>query len=114
MTSQLIKFEILLRAQSDEHIPSVSTIDEFKPKPDDINRAERWFSAQGVIAHTTDFGLVCSAPKEVFESLFGVSLTPVERGSSHPDYRIQGNIIFPDELRDIIEQVTLAVQPELF
>ncbi len=114
MSNTNVQFEVLIHARDSGQVPSVATIDSFKPDPADLIHAKRWFTEQGITAHQTDFGLVCSAPKNIFESIFDVTLTENENQSSQVAFNIVGQISAPSELKDIIEQVTLSVQPEYY
>lgn len=96
--------------------PSVATIDEFKPKVVDIDRAERWFADHGVTVYKTDFGLSCTAPREVFESIFEVRLSSRADPSSGTVFFLPEGLTLriPEELAIIVDQVTLTVSPEFF
>lgn len=115
MNAQAIQFDVLLRGPGGSGIPSVATIDSFKPNPDDLVRAERWFAARGVSVYKTEFGLSCAAPAPVFESIFQVHLriqSEPAPGTAPAGY--EGSLHIPDELRDIIDQVSLTAPPEFF
>ena len=114
MTSAPITFEILLRAPGTGGEPDVSTIEQFRPAAEDIIRCQRWFAAHGVEAQSTGFGLLCNAPRTLFESMFGVTLTPVPPEPSAPAFTMSGKPRPPKEVAPYIEQVTLAVPPEYF
>jgi len=116
VNKQAVQFDVLLRGHNGAGTPSVATIDNFKPKFDDIVRTERWFTAHGVTVYKTEFGLSCSAPREVFESIFDVKLSSrTDPGSGTVFYLPEGSSLrIPEELADIIDQVTLTVSPEFF
>ena len=65
-------------------------------------------------AHATAFGAACSAPPELFESLFGVTLRRVDDRPGAPPYEASGEPAAPGEIGDIVEAITLAGAPELF
>ena len=114
MPSDEVTFEVLLCTPASGGEPHVETIDQFRPSPNEIERCRRWFSAQGVTSHATGFGLTCSVSRRQFEFLFGVTLTPVTAELGQPPFEMEGAPTSPPELASVIEQITLAVAPELF
>jgi hypothetical protein len=113
--AEQVAFDVLLRAPASGRTPHVATIDQFRPDPENIEKCRRWLAGEGVTCYATDFGLACSAPCELFESLFGVSLKPVRPASpGRPPFEIVGEIRSPAEVADMIDQVSISAPPEFF
>ena len=109
-----VVFDILLHSSASGKQPSVSTIDQFLPPPEEIERCRRYLVARGVEAHATEFGLACRAPCDLFESLFGVSLNPITHTPSTPRFEMIGQPNPPEEIAKAIDQITISAVPELF
>jgi hypothetical protein len=113
-TSDKIKFDVLVRAEASGETPDVSNIDRFRPEPEDVEKCRRWLTGKGVACYATEFGLACSASRQLFESLFSTQVEPLEQGPEKPPWRLHADPEPPAEIADYIEEVTLSVQPELF
>ncbi|UCG69031.1 MAG: hypothetical protein JSV09_14795 [Thermoplasmata archaeon] len=107
-------FDILLRSLTTAKQPSVSTIDNFRAPPEKLEKCRRYLVARGVEAHATDFGLACKAPRALFESLFKVSLKPIEHTGVGPRFEMVGQPNPPEEIAESIDQVTITATPEFF
>lgn len=115
MNTQTIQFDVLLRGPGGSGVPSVTSIDDFKPKADDLLRAERWFNARGVTVYKTEFGLCCTVSAPLFESIFHVHLQPPSKPApGAAPLSFEGSLHIPDELKDIIDQISLTPPPEFF
>lgn len=109
-----VTFDVLMRSSASGNQPSVSTIHQFRPPPEEIERCRRWFTAKGVEAHATEFGLACRAPRQLFESLFGVTLKPLKAMPGKPPFEMTGHPVAPKEIAEAIDQITITAPPELF
>ncbi len=90
-------------------VAMVQTIGRFRADPDAAERGRRWLQARGVTVHATAFSLACSAPPEVFESLFNVKLS-----AAGAAWKVAGKIRVPEEIAPLVEDVTLPQPPEFF
>ena len=111
---ELVAFDVLLRSPASGRPPSVASIRQFRPPPEEIERCRRWFAERGVEAHATEFGLACRAPRKLFESLFHVSLKRAKPTPGRPPFEFVGEPVPPKEIAGAIEQVTITAGPELF
>ena len=109
-----ISFDVTLKGADPGTTAGLATIDGLRPPQEAIERCVRWLAAKGVAAHATAFGAACSAPTELFESLFGVTLRRVDDRPNAPLYETSGEPAAPGEIADIVEAITLAREPELF
>jgi hypothetical protein len=114
MPDALVSFEVVLRTPGSGRIPTVQNLDQFRPDPEKLEFVRRWLHARGVVAHTTGFGLACSAPATVFESLFGAQLRPAEEVAGAAAWQLDGPIRLPAEIAGLVEEVVLSRTPELF
>lgn len=114
MSAERVNFDILLRPEVSVVESGVASLDSLKPAQENIVRCQRWFSAHGVEAHATEFGLACRAPKEVFEMLFSVILEPTDGGAGQPALEMRNVPSPPEDIADFVDQISLAVAPELF
>lgn len=110
--SPRVVFDVLVhsRASAAELLPSLETIEEFRPPAEWIERCRLWLSDQQVTCHRTDFGLACEASPEVFEELFSARLAPGE--GPEGGWRVESDIEIPEPIADIVEQVTVPPAPE--
>lgn len=109
-----ISFDVTLKGAVPGTTAGLGTIGGLRPPQEAIERCVRWLQAKGVAAHVTAFGAACSAPPELFELLFGVTLRRVRDRPSAPSYEASGEPTAPGEIADIVEAITLAGEPELF
>lgn len=114
MISETVAFDVLLRPSGSPIEPGVETVGALRPMPEDIGRCQRWFAARGVEAHETAFGLSCSAPRKLFESVFGVALQGPDGAEASDVPKIVGHLEPPAAIADLVEQVTLTRRPEFF
>lgn len=110
--NRTIAFDVLLRGESDDVEISAASLEKLRPSPDVIERCYRWLSGRSVTCHKTDFGLGCEASVEVFESLFGVSVTSDPSQSASP--KLDGDIQIPTEIENLVSQITLVQRPTFF
>lgn len=109
----VVEFEVLVRGPSAGAPPSVETVEGLRPRPADLERCRRYLADRGVTCHATDFGLACSAPRRLVEALLGSQLEPVE-STTGPPWRFVGAPRAPDDIAELVEQVSLVARPELF
>jgi hypothetical protein len=109
-----VSFDILLRSPASGKQPSVSTIDQFRPSHEAIEKCRRYLIKRGVEVHATEFGLACTAPRNLFESLFKVTLEPLNSLPGTPRFGILGHPKPPKEISKMIELITISASPELF
>ena len=114
MNAEHVSFDILLRSAGAGREASVASVESFKPTPDDIAKCHRWLLSKGFSAHMTEFGLTCSAPKVLFEETFSVSLQPSGGEAGQPAFVMSGPVIPPDEIAELVDQVTITPLPILF
>ncbi len=113
--AERVVFEILLRAPGSGGIPSLDTIAQHRPDPGAIEVCRRVLAAGGVTCHPTDFGLVCDAPREVFESLFRVKLGRIhDRQPARPAWVVEEEPRPPEAIASYVDQVTISSEPEFF
>ncbi|MHC4521053.1 MAG: hypothetical protein ACYTAS_20870 [Planctomycetota bacterium] len=111
---QTVQFDILLKSPGSGRTPNVGNIDQFRAAPETIEKCQRWLASQGVDCYATDFGLACSAKKEVFETLFGTELRPSSKAPGIPPWQCALPPQPPPEIREYVDQVSMAAPPELF
>lgn len=109
-----IEFDILVRAEASGEIPNIKNIDRFRPDPEDVEYCRRWLYSNGVTCYITEFGLVCNASRQLFESLFSTQVKPSKQRSGKPPWQLLNDPVPPPEIADYIEDVTVSVPPELF
>lgn len=112
--SEHIEFDILIQASGSGGVPHVTTIESFQPASETIEKCHRWLAARGVTCHPTHFGLSCSAPRGLFESLFSTQLEPTEGGPGKPEWQSDKEPQPPSEIAKDIYQITISAPPELF
>lgn len=109
-----VAFELLLRSKGSGRTPTSRNLDQFRADPEAAERVRRWLHAHGVTAHSTEFTVAGAAPRKIFESLFGVRLRPNKAKTRLGDWSVEGHVRIPEEIADLVENVTLSVTPELF
>jgi hypothetical protein len=109
-----IKFDVLIRSESSGKLPSLATVEKFHAPAEAVEKCRRWFAGRGVNCHATPFGLACNAPPQIFASIFEVEVTPVDPGTSKSGHKTQGTIHIPYEIADLVDQITITVEPEFF
>ncbi len=110
-----VAFDILLKADAAPDTASLATIEALRPEPEEIERCRRWLVTRGVNAHSSGFGISCTAPAPVFEALFNVKVEFCDPLPGQSSYRIvDGSPDLPKEIADMVDQVTLSVTPEFF
>jgi hypothetical protein len=112
--TDIIEFNILVGAEGAGTKPDLSNLDRFRPDPADIERCRRWLAGNGVTCYTTEFGLACSAPCNLFESLFSTEVRRSKRVPGKPPWKMLTKPVPPPEIADYIEDVTISAPPELF
>lgn len=112
--SNIIEFEILIRAEASGEIPDVSNINRFRPDPEDIEKCRRWLDSKGVSCYITEFGLVCSTSRHLFESLFSTQVKRSKQRSGKSQWQLLTDPVPPSKIADYIVDVTISVSPELF
>jgi hypothetical protein len=112
--SDIVEFDILLKAPGSGKTPHVDNIDQFKPPAENIAKCRRWLASQGVTCHSTDFGLACSATAEVFEALFSTKLERISSAPGAPCWGCTSPPQAPDEIEDYVDQISIAAPPELY
>jgi hypothetical protein len=111
----LVTFEVLLRTAGSGRQPHLGNLGDFQPKPDAIERCRRWMVLHGVNCRPANFSLACSAPGQVFASLFSVNISRnPNSGPGQPSVLVYGDIRVPAEIADIVDQVNLPAAPEFF
>ena len=111
----VVGFDVLLRTQRGGQQPHLETIGNFRPDPDAVERCRKWLVAHGVTCTPANFSLACSAPGQLFASLFGVQVLPnPQNGPGKPAVLLKGTIRLPSEIAEWVDQVTLTAPPEFF
>jgi hypothetical protein len=114
MTAESVNFDILMRLPAEGSGPALATIDGLRPAPADLERCRRWLLGHGVAAYSTGFGFACSMPRERFEALFQARLEVQPKAPGRPPFRFAEGPRIPDEVADLIGQITFSPPPELF
>lgn len=109
-----IEFDILIRNKATDETPDVNSIELSRPEPEDIEKCRQWLVGMGIVCFTTEFGLACSASRELFEALFSTRLELLAKRPGRPRWLLQRDIKPPVEIADYIKEITLSVPPELF
>jgi hypothetical protein len=109
-----VMFDILLHSAGSGRLPHGGNVQDFYASPDDIEQCRRWFAERDMILHATAFGLSGSAPREQFESVFAAKLSPNDSKQGQPGYKVLVEPKPPDDLREMIDQVSVISVPELF
>ena len=112
--SDKIDFEILLISPGMEQPPRVNNIEKFRPKVEAIEFCRRWLSSKGVACHSTDFGLACSAPKKLIESVLYTKIEPIHHTPGKPIWRFVKNPKPPSDIAKYIAQIVITAKAELF
>jgi hypothetical protein len=109
-----IQFDVLIKGRPGDREPSLANIEYFKPASDDIEKCKRWFEKNAIAVYATEFGLSGETTKEHFESIFKIRLTPMRSDSIGPPFKMSSDPHLPEEIAELIEQITLSVPPEFF
>jgi hypothetical protein len=109
-----ISFDVLLRSDASGREASAKTVGAFAPDSEKMERCRRWLAARGVTCSAANFSIACSAPPEVFAKLFRVKAKPAKAAAAQPSAEIEGSIQVPEEIAELVEQVTLTRPPEFF
>jgi len=112
--SNLIGFDILLKAPASGKTAHVGNIDKFKPPPENIVKCHRWLAAKGVTCHATDFGLACQAPAEQFESLFSTKVKRTSSTAGDPGWHCLSPPKAPPEIEAYVDQISIPAPPEFY
>jgi len=112
--SDKIEFDVLIRNKATDETPDVNSIDLSRPEPEDIEKCRQWLVGMGIACFATEFGLACSASRELFESLFSTRLEPLEKRPGRSRWQLQRDPKPPVEIADYVKEITLSVPPELF
>ncbi len=111
---EIIQFDVLIKGQGGRQRPDLKNIQYFKPAPDDIEKCRRWFEKKAVTVYPTEFGLSGETTKKHFESIFKVRLILADSRAAEPPFRMSSEPHLPDEIAELIDQITLSAPPELF
>ena len=104
-TDPTVTFDVVIRGSAEpDAVPTVDTIDEFRPSPHRIEKVRRWFVDHGCRCSITEFGLVCSLSRSTMEEVFGVE-------AAHPETRM---LPVPEPVAAEIGMITVSQRPELF
>jgi len=109
----VVAFDVLLRGAAGETIPTVETIDQFRPPQKAVEFCVRWLSRHGATCHRADFSLACEMPLDEFERLFDLKLQRGESAKSRAAAAAAPSISVPTELEPYVEQITITPQPEM-
>ena len=109
-----IQFDVLIKGQAADRVPSLENIEDYKPAPHDIEKCRRWFEKNAITVYPTDFGLSGETTKKHFESIFKIRLTPTRSDSLGPAFKLSSDPHLPDEIGALIDQITLSAPPEFF
>jgi hypothetical protein len=112
--SNIIGFDILLKAPGSGKMPHVDNIDQFKPPPENIIKCHRWLASRGVKCHSTAFGLACKASAELFEILFSTKVKLSESESGAPCWHSLSLPKAPREIEQYIDQISITAPPEFY
>ncbi|MHC4508008.1 MAG: protease pro-enzyme activation domain-containing protein [Planctomycetota bacterium] len=112
--SNIIGFDILLKAPGSDKTPHVDNIAQFKPPPENIAKCHRWLASRGVTCHATDFGLACSAPVGLFETLFSTKVECGTPAPGAPHWHCSSPPEAPREIEEYVDQISISVLPELY
>ncbi|MHC4558229.1 MAG: hypothetical protein ACYTFW_14085 [Planctomycetota bacterium] len=112
--SNIIEFDILLKAPGSDKTPHVDNIDQFKPLSENIVKCHRWLESKGVTCQSTDFGLVCSAPAELFEVLFSTKIKRTSSAPGVPCWHCSSAPEAPCEIKQYVDQISISASPELY
>lgn len=112
----LVYFDILVRAvrPGPGRKARLSNLEEFRPSDEDVEKCRRMLAARGVTCHFTGFGLACSVPRELFESLFSARLEAHRTEQGMMFWKPSSEPKPPEELASLVEQITIARPPDLF
>ncbi len=109
-----IGFDVLLKSSASGGMPSLNNIEQFKPPQENIAKCNRWLTSKGVTCHATDFGLACSAPAELFETLFSTKVKYTRSSPGAPCWHSTSHIKVPLEIAEYIDQISISAPPEFF
>lgn len=112
--SNMVEFDILLKAPGSDKTPHVDNISQFKPPAENIAKCRRWLASRGVTCHSTDFGLACSAPAELFEALFSTKLERSSPAPGVPCWHCSSPLQAPPEIEEYVDQISIPAPPELY
>ncbi|MCZ6837176.1 MAG: hypothetical protein O7G85_15485, partial [Planctomycetota bacterium] len=93
-----IRFDILIRTVASSRTPDLSNIADFRADSESLERTRHWLAAREIVFHATPFGFACTCSKDQFKKAFGSIENPQP----------------PTDMTELIEQVTLTVDPEFF
>lgn len=112
--SEKVEFEILIKPAGTDSFPHVSTIKQFRPSPEIIEKCRVLLAKKGVVCNSTGFGLSCSSSRKLFESLFLTKLVPSDLKPGTPPLRCTKEPQPLKEIAQYVEQITISAPPEYF
>ncbi len=112
--SNMIQFDILLRSAASGEIPDISNIGQFRADLEDIEKCRRWLASKGITCYSTAFGLACSAPVALFETLFCTKVQHGDLTPGMPPGRCSSPPKAPPEIEKYVDQISISAQPEFF
>src|SRR5262245_13043552 len=98
MQPMFVAFELLLRTPGGTGLPTLKTIERFRPDEDAMRHCLEWLGKQGVTAHGTGFSIACTAAPALFESLFGAKVKAAGSLHGRTVWRTRGKPQVPAEL----------------
>ena len=96
--SDLVELELLVKAAAAPEVVTAENVADARPRAEDVEECRRWLAARGLECHATGFGVLCRGAAEAVEAVFGDLEQPVA----------------PQEIANLVEQVTRPKRPELF
>lgn len=111
---QQVQFDLLVKPPAPGQDASLATIDQHRPRSEHVERCRRWLMSLGVECHATGFGLAGSAPSPLFESVFRCRLRRLDAGPGLPVWEASPPPKAPHEIEQLVQQVTIGAEPELF
>ena len=100
MTETTIQFEVMVRSEGTGRTATLDTLHRFRPPPDKIREVVAWLQHRGFVCHPSDYVIVCSGEPTLVNEVF-------QRTED-------GALSIPDDLRHLVEQITLCAPPEYF
>lgn len=109
-----VEFEVLFQSTSGDQPSAVDNVESARPLAKDLIRCARWLGTRGVETHRTDFSIVGSCERSVFESLFSTYLVCCKGEGTAQPVICNTPPVVPEALRDCVASIEILSRPIFF
>ena len=109
-----VEFEVLLHPKATDGPSAVESLEAKRPAAGNLVRCGYGLQSHGVEAHQTEFSVVCSSERALFEQLFATHLVENPEEDGRPPFICGTPPVVPQALLDCVSSIELAGQPIFF